>query len=175
MKPGGCMKKIFLIFSGINFCFFLFGTGNIHAAEALSSAADAKQEIISDRQQIKQEIVESKDDAQAAKTEERLLKEKIKAALDSEDWDTASRLKQQLMSMHQENVQEKIQDKQEIRDDAQELRSDMQEARQAGYVPAKIDKDNNPPGPKGGPGTNWENPPGPKGGPGASPHSRVNR
>jgi uncharacterized protein YciI len=31
------------------------------------------------------------------------------------------------------------------------------------------DKDNNPPGPKGGPGTNWENPPGPKGGPGASP------
>ncbi len=32
------------------------------------------------------------------------------------------------------------------------------------------DKDNNPPGPKGGPGTNWENPPGPKGGPGASPN-----
>lgn len=27
----------------------------------------------------------------------------------------------------------------------------------------------NPPGPAGGPGTNWENPPGPKGGPGASP------
>ena len=33
----------------------------------------------------------------------------------------------------------------------------------------KKDKDNNPPGPKGGRGTNWENPPGPKGGPGASP------
>jgi hypothetical protein len=31
-------------------------------------------------------------------------------------------------------------------------------------------KDNNPPGPKGGPGTNWKNPPGPKGGPGASPN-----
>jgi hypothetical protein len=28
---------------------------------------------------------------------------------------------------------------------------------------------NNPPGPAGGPGTNWENPPGPAGGPGASP------
>ncbi|MBT9569203.1 MAG: hypothetical protein IV085_13005 [Thiobacillus sp.] len=32
-----------------------------------------------------------------------------------------------------------------------------------------IDRDNNPPGPRGGPGTNWENPPGPRGGPGMSP------
>ena len=31
------------------------------------------------------------------------------------------------------------------------------------------DYDGNPPGPRGGPGTNWENPPGPRGGPGASP------
>ncbi len=31
------------------------------------------------------------------------------------------------------------------------------------------DFDGNPPGPAGGPGTNWENPPGPAGGPGASP------
>lgn len=31
------------------------------------------------------------------------------------------------------------------------------------------DRDGNPPGPRGGPGSNWENPPGPVGGPGASP------
>ncbi len=31
------------------------------------------------------------------------------------------------------------------------------------------DRDDNPPGPAGGPGTNWENPAGPVGGPGASP------
>jgi uncharacterized membrane protein len=43
---------------------------------------------------------------------------------------------------------------------------EMREKRMAGMG---IDKDNNPPGPKGGPGTNWENPPGAKGGPGASP------
>ncbi len=36
------------------------------------------------------------------------------------------------------------------------------------------DFDNNPPGPRGGPGTNWENPPGPVGGPGTSPN-RVGR
>jgi hypothetical protein len=35
------------------------------------------------------------------------------------------------------------------------------------------DLDNNPPGPVGGPGTNWENPPGPEGGPGASPDRRF--
>lgn len=35
-----------------------------------------------------------------------------------------------------------------------------------------FDNDNNPPGPRGGPGTNWENPPGPIGGWGASPNSR---
>lgn len=35
------------------------------------------------------------------------------------------------------------------------------------------DRDNNPPGMRGGPGTNWENPRGPAGGPGASPDRRV--
>ena len=34
------------------------------------------------------------------------------------------------------------------------------------------DLDNNPPGPQGGKGTNWENRPGPQGGPGASPNYR---
>ena len=34
----------------------------------------------------------------------------------------------------------------------------------------EMDHDNNPPGPKGGPGTNWENPAGPAGGPGMSPN-----
>ncbi|WP_310098639.1 hypothetical protein [Sphingomonas sp. BE138] len=34
------------------------------------------------------------------------------------------------------------------------------------------DRDNNPPGPRGGPGTNWENPRGPSGGLGASPDRR---
>ena len=35
-----------------------------------------------------------------------------------------------------------------------------------------IDRDGNPPGPAGGPGTNWENRPGTQGGPGASPDRR---
>lgn len=37
------------------------------------------------------------------------------------------------------------------------------------------DRDHNPSGPAGGPGTNWENPPGWRGGPGASPDHRYYR
>jgi hypothetical protein len=37
-----------------------------------------------------------------------------------------------------------------------------------------FDNDGNPPGPRGGAGTNWENPPGPVGGPGGTPDG-VNR
>ena len=37
------------------------------------------------------------------------------------------------------------------------------------------DRDNNPPGWRGGPGTNWENPPGRRGGPGASPDRHWRR
>ena len=36
----------------------------------------------------------------------------------------------------------------------------------------RFDRDNNPPGRRGGPCTNWENPPGRRGGPGASPDRR---
>jgi hypothetical protein len=35
---------------------------------------------------------------------------------------------------------------------------------------AARDRDDNPAGWRGGPGSDWENPPGPRGGPGASPH-----
>lgn len=37
------------------------------------------------------------------------------------------------------------------------------------------DRDSNPPGPRGGPGTDWENPQGRLGGPGSSPDQRWRR
>jgi hypothetical protein len=46
-------------------------------------------------------------------------------------------------------------------------------SRKCWYAPP--DRDDNPPGPRGGPGTNWENPPGPAGGPGASPDRNMCR
>lgn len=48
-----------------------------------------------------------------------------------------------------------------------------QKVREGGPGPGagfRKDRDNNPPGKRGGPGTNWENRPGPQGGPGAGPN-----
>ena len=163
------MKKVVLVFSCFLLCFFLFGVSLIRAQEVASSAVGLKQELRSDRQQMKDQLKERKDNAQAAKTEEEVLKEQIKAAFRSGDLETAKQLRRQLSLIHQKNMQEKIEDKKDIQVDIQELKSDVQEARHDGYLAPKIDKDNNPPGAQGGPGTNWENPPGPKGGPGASP------
>lgn len=54
-----------------------------------------------------------------------------------------------------------------------ERKAFMQELR-AKRAQMPRDRDNNPPGPAGGAGTNWENRPGPQGGPGTSPN-RVPR
>lgn len=43
------------------------------------------------------------------------------------------------------------------------------------YRKQNRDRDNNPPGRKGGPGTNWENRPGPAGGAGASPDKKEKK
>ena len=123
--------------------------------------------------------LQSKQNAQDARAQEKELKQQIQDAIAAGDTQKAQELKAKLRSIHQENVQQKQQDKKEIRDARQELQQD----KKAGWdnlTPEEREKikahhkdlDNNPPGPAGGPGTNWENPPGPKGGPGASPDRR---
>lgn len=169
------MKKKFLAFTG-TVCFsFLISICMAYAQEAPATVTTLKQELSSDRQQIKEDVLENKENAQAAKTDEEKLKEQIKAATDAGDFATAKQLKDQLKLIHQENVQEKVEDKKELQSDIRELKGDIKEARQDGYLLPRMDKDNNPPGPKGGAGTNWENPPGPKGGPGVSPNRRVDK
>ena len=167
------MKRMLLVSSAAVFCFFLFDIGLIHAEEATSSTANWHQELVSDRQEIKTDLGELKENSQAAKTEEEDLKAQIKAAVIAGDLQTAKQLRRQLGLMHQENRQERVEDKKDIQANIQELKGDIKEARQDGYLPPKLDKDNNPPGPVGGPGTNWENPPGPVGGPGTSPDRRL--
>lgn len=69
----------------------------------------------------------------------------------------------------------KLADKLDKNDDGKVDRTE----RRAGYEHMKeksgYDKDNNPPGPKGGQGTNWENRPGQQGGQGASPDFKRER
>ena len=64
---------------------------------------------------------------------------------------------------HRERREERKEDRQEKREDWKEKKEEWKAEH------PKMDKDNNPPGPMGGQGTNWENKPGPQGGPGAGP------
>ena len=179
-----------LVFSVIVFCCFLSGAypvfaegetdSSIQQTEELSSVAqegsgsdtDWKQELDSDKQQLQEQRQEISQNAQAAREEEAQLKQQIKAALDSGDTQSAQQLKEELRSVHQANIQEMMQDKKEMQAAKQDLKNDFKEARQEGYLQPRKDRDNNPPGAKGGAGTNWENPPGPQGGAGAGPDRR---
>lgn len=163
------------------------------ASESSTAAFTTHREIMSDKEAIRTEKEQMKSNALASKREEKALQEQIKQAIRSGDKQTAESLKAQLKAMHQENVQLKQQDKQDLKEARQELRSDKKEARidrmdknndgtvdqtervKYEQLRGKRDKDNNPPGAAGGPGTNWENPPGAKGGPGASPNRGGHR
>jgi hypothetical protein len=134
--------------------------------------------------------------AESARQEEKALQEQMRQAQQSGDPATAKSLIEQIRSMHHENVQQKQKDQQAIQYQRQGMKAESKEVRQTridanvrgpkadrnndGIVDdterkaarehqKKKDRDNNPPGAKGGPGTNWENKPGPQGGPGASP------
>lgn len=163
------MKRGLLIAGGIVFCFCLCAVSEVYAQDEPPANTGLKQEIKSDRQQIMEEHREMKQDAQAAKTEESQLRQQIQAAVAAGDTQTAKQLRAKLHAVHMENIQQKQEDKKDISSARHELRADVKEAHQEAKMFPKANIDNNPPGPKGGLGTNWKNPPGPKGGPGASP------
>jgi len=186
------MRKAIVTLSSLFLCFSLFKVGGVFAedgeltqAEITSNAAEQqdasgtewKQQFSDDRAQIQEQKEEIKSNMAASRDEERQLRQQIGAALQANDLQAADKLKEALRVMHQENMQGMQQDRQNMQANRQALKNDLQEARQAGVLPLRIDKDNNPPEPKGGAGTNWENKPGPQGGAGTSPnhHPRIDR
>ncbi len=182
LKGGVCMKtRVSVFLAVVVLCAGLctaFAV-NLFAAEESSSASDAvapeqaqKGEISSDRQQIGEEKDVMKGNAQAARQEEKNLRDKMREAYKSGDRETAKSLKEELKTTHQENVQQKKEGLGKIKEMRQELKSDIKEAHPRPLPHHRRDIDNNPPGPRGGTGTNWENRPGPAGGPGASPNRK---
>jgi len=169
------MKKYSLF---LCFIFLLVGVSAVNAEEGDTAnqegtgETDWRQELTEDQQAIKEERQQMKENAEQARGEEKQLKDQIKAAMDVGDKETANQLREQLRSTHQENVQQMVQDKKDIKINQKGYRQDLNDARQDGALPPRRDRDNNPPGPKGGAGTNWENKPGPQGGPGTSPDGR---
>lgn len=165
------MVKKLLVLNGLLCCLSAFNPAQTQAQEAPESE-NWKQVLMSDKAEVKEQKREIKENAQAAKAQELELKKQIKDALDAGDAGTAEKLRNQLRAMHRENVQERVEDKRELQSQLWELKKDTHEAKKEWHKHVAGDRDNNPPGPKGGPGTNWENPPGPKGGAGSSPDRR---
>lgn len=92
--------------------FFVCSSGLVFAQEtdtASASSTDYKQKIESDKAAIKTEKDTFKENASAARQEEKELFDQIRTAEQSGDHDTAKSLKEQLKTVHQENVEQKKQ------------------------------------------------------------------
>jgi multidrug resistance efflux pump len=114
------MKRIGLVFSGIVLCFSLFGVRGAYAQNAIIA-----NEIASDKKAVKNAVLEKKENAQTAHSEEATLRGQIKEANASGDKATADQLKAQLKAMHKGNVSEKKSDKKSVHKAKKELKKDI--------------------------------------------------
>ncbi len=137
----------------------LFGTGgsSITWAEehaGRQGASGVVHEGIAQMQQHKQQYKDEISSLEAQRQE----------ALKSGNKEQARELTGQIRQLREQGRDQKRQDIQGLREERQQWKQEH----------AGRDRDNNPPGPVGGAGTNWENRPGPAGGPGAGADRRFN-
>jgi hypothetical protein len=130
----GWMYVVFFVLGGVLGVFTMFANAGDYTG---SDKAAYKNEIIKDRQAIKDQAAEIKQDSSTAKQEEAALKESIRAAEQAGDKATAESLKAQLRSTHQANVQGRAQDKSDMHAARNELKNDVKAARAAGAVPPR--------------------------------------
>ena len=136
-------NKLFLLVGALNLYFIIGALPTLQAQEEAASQVESsvraqeaaesgtwKQELISDRQALKEEHQSIAENAQAAKQEERQLKDQIHQAIQSGDYETARSLKDQLKETHQENIEQIHGDIQEFQEARQEFKNDLQSARQ---------------------------------------------
>lgn len=136
------------VHGGVSLCFLIVLTSSVCAQEASSESAtivdidensgseiDWKQEITLDRDALHEQRQEIGQNAQAARDEEHALKQQMDEALKSGDFEAAKQLRDQLHSMHQENMAQRRQDTQELKGLRDEFKEDVQNARQEGVLP----------------------------------------
>jgi hypothetical protein len=147
------MKKFFPALIGIVFCFFLLGIHEIRAQEDSSADVNLKQELVTEKQQVKEQHQEINQAARSGIIEENKLREKISAAIKANDLKTANQLKQQLRAIHTANLEAMMEDNQKIQLDKNRLKNDVNETGQENYLSFQEGEDNNLSDLKGGPGT----------------------
>ena len=137
-------------------------------------------ELQQDREQLRQAEGEVHGDMKQIQQDKQLFRQRMSAlesqraeALKSGEKDQVRALTGQIRQLREEGKERRQQDFKELQQDKEQMSKDRAELLQDRKALREEwkgrDKDNNPPGPRGGPGTNWENPPGPKGGPGVGP------
>ncbi|MFA5168524.1 MAG: hypothetical protein WC530_08345 [Candidatus Omnitrophota bacterium] len=127
------MKKILWVFVAIVFCCSLLNGMAAYAEDASdSSTVNWQEQLAADAQKLKEQRQKMKTDAQTAKTEEKDLKQQIRDATAAGDTQKAAELKAQLKTTHHENVQQKKQDKKNLRSTKKQLYQDRKAARRAG-------------------------------------------
>ena len=136
-------SKLFLLVGVLDLCFLIGVLPRLQAQEEVASQVESsasaqeasgsgtwKQELISDRQALKEQHQSIAENAQAAKQEEQQIKDQIHQAIQSGDYETARSLKDQFKETHQENIEQIHGDIQEFQESRQEFKNDLQSARQ---------------------------------------------
>ena len=148
------------------------GGSTTEASDALSQGAQQEVERL---RQLKQQDPEAYQKAVSQKKQ--ALRERM-AHLKETDPEAFERMKHHLQEQQRhrlarlkENDPEKFHEVMQRRQEAQERwkNATPEQRKEWKQQHPKRDRDNNPPGPRDGKGTNWENPPGPRGGPGVGP------
>jgi regulatory protein YycI of two-component signal transduction system YycFG len=143
------MRKLTLVVGIIGLCLSLTITAIFAQEEAATT--NLKEERSTDKQALKEQHVTIRENAQAARQEEKQLRDQIRAAMQAGDKEAAKSLQGQLRQMHQENVAQRRQntealkagqkdlrkDHRDLRDDRRDLRQDIGDRRGAGVEAEK--------------------------------------
>lgn len=123
------MKKVWGLMTALIFCGAFLGAPALYAEDSSSSTMSLKDQLEADKAAIKAQREENKANAQTARSEEKALREQIRAARQSGDTAKVSELEAQLKTTHKGNIQERKEDRKEMRDAKKELRQDRHAAR----------------------------------------------
>ena len=115
----------------------IFMLAAVGYASATDDAGAVKQDMKQDKAAIVAKHAEIKTNAMNAKSEEKTLKDQIKAAKQSGGKEQAKTLRSQLKSTHQGNVAERRQDKKDLGAIKKDMKQDRRAARQGPPPAAK--------------------------------------
>ena len=124
------MRKMLWIWVVAVFCGSFFCAARVHAEDSsASSTMSLKDQLEADKAAIKTQKGEIKTNSQTARSEEKSLREQIRAARKAGDTAKVKDLETQLKTLHKSNVQEKQEDKKDLGDAKKELKQDRRAAR----------------------------------------------